>query len=68
MLGKILTKLDQIFGRIMFRTLLPLSYIFLNKKLYKKVKYHISSKNQFKLLEDGYVIIDKNNLVRLLMK
>lgn len=60
MLGKILTKLDQIFGRIMFRTLLPLSYIFLNKKLYKKVKYHISSKNQFKLLEDGYVIIDTN--------
>lgn len=60
MLGKILTKLDQIFGRIMFRTLLPLSYILLNKKLYKKIKYQINSKNQRNLFEDGYAIVDTN--------
>ncbi len=60
MLGKILTKLDQIFGKIMFRTLLPLSYILLNKKLYKKIQHQISSKSHYQLFEDGYVIVDKN--------
>ena len=60
MLSKILTKLDQIFGKLMFRSLLPLSYILINKKLYKKIKYHANSTNQRNLIEDGYIVVNNN--------
>lgn len=60
MLGKILVKIDELLGKLIFRSLLPFSYIFINKKLYKKIKYQANSINQNKLIDDGYIVIENN--------
>lgn len=60
MLSKILVKIDQFFGKLIFRSLLPLSYIIINKKLYRRIKKQANSINQSKFIEDGYIIVKDN--------
>ncbi len=55
MLGKILVKIDELLGKLIFRSLLPFSYIFINKKLYKKIKYQANSINQNKLIRAKFI-------------
>lgn len=58
-LGKTISKCDQFFGKVLFRSLLPLSYNIINKRLYKKIKNHPISDSPNDLLDKGFVVVDK---------
>lgn len=59
-LGKTISKFDQFLGKVFFRSMLPLSYNIINKRLNKKIKKNINSKSFIQFSKKGYFVIKKN--------